>query len=613
MDQRIKNLIENQRNLRKLESTTLQNNFNEYSEKLNNIENRVKELEPLLTINEKVTKLEDKAKDLELLNSNINNLKYELNQIAEIISNNEDVPDEDEEFLELKSFIDNINTDLTNINKKISSLVEMQIGSNNRVENLETLQTKISNSSIFQDVENINSNYESLKNTIETSNNLLNELISKTTNQLFVLAGKTNNINVDLIDRINKLNENLTLKLSTISSNNEKINQQILPLNNIVNNLSNKLESLNNNLSELSSNSSNQNNKIEKVNDILRMLSEEKEKINNTIDEIKVSIENIMNSNDTQNFKNELENKFETLSSNISLFITNIQNNLNEKLQTLSNTILTIQNKIDNIDLESINISIDNIKSSMEVFHDQINKNTIGVTTLEGMINQYNQDFKEYMLAINNKIITLSTRLSTIENNSNVTDQNEKFLELKNLFLSLESNLNEKIKNLKTNDNYDVLLEQINEIKTQLNSPDLNSVPTSKISGQSTFDSLVLNGTISTKKGTYTLDVKGDSNFDGKINGLAIDELGRFPKLVKVIDVNNGTLVSFQYNGMINRIKILLEGTFEVPLSVTDGYLYSHIANKVNILPGSNSIGITFNSVGTLSYLTSGAYHVYIY
>lgn len=135
-----------------------------------------------------------------------------------------------------------------------------------------------------------------------------------------------------------------------------------------------------------------------------------------------------------------------------------------------------------------------------------------------------------------------------------------------------------------------------------------------KTIGQMTSDSVILGSNIPNKKGTYTLDVKGDTRFDGNLNGNAVEDLGRFPKLVKLLDVKSGVVSSFSYSGSApNRVKVLLEGVYEIPLSRTDGFLYSFLGDKINIFPGSNSIGTTFNSQGTTTSPTMGSYHVYLY
>lgn len=132
--------------------------------------------------------------------------------------------------------------------------------------------------------------------------------------------------------------------------------------------------------------------------------------------------------------------------------------------------------------------------------------------------------------------------------------------------------------------------------------------------GKMESDTLSLGYGIPNKKGTNTLEVKGDVKFDGKLNGSEISDLGRAPKMTQTIEASVGSLVSIPYSGPApNYIKVMLEGMYSVPMSKTDGYLYSFSSGKLNILCGSNSIGSEFNSSGRITDKTSGNYTIYIY
>ena len=112
----------------------------------------------------------------------------------------------------------------------------------------------------------------------------------------------------------------------------------------------------------------------------------------------------------------------------------------------------------------------------------------------------------------------------------------------------------------------------------------------------------------------FALDVKGDSNFDGKINGTAVTDLGRTPKVTQNISVLVGTVYNIQYTGSFpNRVRVLFNNTTEVPISSTDGYLYSINRDSITIRTGTNSIATTFDRSGKLKTETSGSYTVQIF
>ncbi len=118
----------------------------------------------------------------------------------------------------------------------------------------------------------------------------------------------------------------------------------------------------------------------------------------------------------------------------------------------------------------------------------------------------------------------------------------------------------------------------------------------------------------SDKSYKYALDVKGDFNLDGKFNGVEISDFSRTPKISQSIDVICNRVLSIPYTGSFpNRIRILLNGTTEVQLSKTDGYLYNISHDCIDIKCGTNSIGTTFSKSGKITDHTTGTYIIQIY
>lgn len=120
-------------------------------------------------------------------------------------------------------------------------------------------------------------------------------------------------------------------------------------------------------------------------------------------------------------------------------------------------------------------------------------------------------------------------------------------------------------------------------------------------------------GHISSTTQQYVLDVKGNSKFDGTINGFEINDLGRNPRNIQGVDVALNTVYSLSYSSAPNNIRILLDGNYPVKQSDTDGFSYWYTNGKINILTGTNSIGSHYDSSGTRTPKTSGKYHVSIY
>lgn len=129
--------------------------------------------------------------------------------------------------------------------------------------------------------------------------------------------------------------------------------------------------------------------------------------------------------------------------------------------------------------------------------------------------------------------------------------------------------------------------------------------------GKSEIDSLKI-GYHNSQPGPI-LDMKGDVVLNGKINGKVPDDLGRSAKLSQSLQVEAGKAYTIAYNGEFpNRVKILLDGVCEVPLSSTDGYIYSYSLGTFTLKCGSNSVG--YQLIGsTLTPKKSGSYTILLY
>jgi len=114
-------------------------------------------------------------------------------------------------------------------------------------------------------------------------------------------------------------------------------------------------------------------------------------------------------------------------------------------------------------------------------------------------------------------------------------------------------------------------------------------------------------------KEKYSLDVKGDSKLDGKLNGIEISDLGRVPRSTQNVFATTGSVIQIPYSGSFpNGIRVLLDNT-EIKQSKKNGYLYSLGNEMINIRCGSESIGHTFDRTGKLKANSSGNYSVQIF
>ena len=88
----------------------------------------------------------------------------------------------------------------------------------------------------------------------------------------------------------------------------------------------------------------------------------------------------------------------------------------------------------------------------------------------------------------------------------------------------------------------------------------------------------------------------------------------KYPKITKNLNAITGKILNIPYSDFIpTRIRILLNGTTEVPLSNNNGYLCNITNSSINILCGTNSIGFIFDDSGKITELTHGIYNVQIF
>lgn len=540
--------------------------------------------------------------------------------------------------------------DIGPVNEKIQNII-------NRIESLSSnLLTVINDSSKNNDF--IVGNVTSLDKSVSSSNNRIDNIeqnylsINSSINELNSQNSQLSSEINSLSSKINDMNINdINLSISNLNNSNSENASKITSLTINLNDLSNSQKSLQNILFELKF-------KVENDNRITGLIQDMKN-VMDIVDSMKGTSNNLATLKQLSQDTNANTSAIEQLISQIDIntkSITFIQNEMNKshsaplilqelksKLQNLNDNQKQILNKASDIEkaqvrneeqISSLSLELEKLVSNGIPSNTTIS-NSDSSTLVSKILSQV-----QLLSDSNSSLNSITTILQNDFENSQtmIKKLNTEFESLnigniKSLIQQLESiknniqigqNMPSSNDSMKWLPSYDLLSGQRDTNITSINDINQNAIlmignkiytlKGIKNIGSIESDTVSVGYGVPNKKGVNSLEVKGDIKIEGKINGTEISDLGRGPKMTQTIEASVGSLVSIPYNGPPpNYIKVMLEGIYSVPLSKTDGYLYSYNNGSLNILCGTNSIGTEFNSYGRNVDKKLGNYTIHIY
>lgn len=597
----------------------------------------------------KIMSLVNTVNDLQPLNGKLNDLDVKTNQTSSTLTDFSSKTDKQIKSMAkmIESLVLNTQNDTSNLLSKINDLETAQnsinptlcllsekvdsLGSSNNT--LSMIVSGIQSTISDLDIGSIHNAISILEAKVSSTSNRQESLISSQTSlQSMFQQLKHNFDNDSRFTQINSEMISLSDMISSITTTNVSNNTNIMTLESISSDQSNQINTL---MGFMTSTNSKLSEILMRINSMNGTTSSENSVNQKTLQELKNGYQQLLNLIGVFNSKlpiiNKLDDDYGTLSQRVTSLETNSNSGQSGSSLISTELIAQVQSLLNNEtimskQIQSQGLSLQDIKSQLS----SIGNSSSGSQTdpsLSIKISQLNDSINSLMNSnsqLSSKVVNQSSQITSIQSDLeslNLTSTTGLLNSLEKLKSDLESLTNGSMKILP---DYNVLTNQSDSNCTSVK--DVNTFASLiignavillkglKASGQISSDSMSIGGSIPNKKGTYTLDIKGDTRIDGNINGTYIEDLGRLPKLTKVIDVRSGTVSSFSYSGSApNRIKVMLDGIFEVPLSKDNGYLYSFLGDKINIYPGSTSIGTSFNSVGTTTSPTTGSYHVSLY
>lgn len=309
--------------------------------------------------------------------------------------------------------------------------------------------------------------------------------------------------------------------------------------------------------------------------------------------------------------------------------------NTNSKVQSLQTDMVTVKQDIEdlkngNTDLSvitQIKTAIDGLKTNVES-----NSNTSG--NLQVSLNSLNQEVEKLkgmpdITSLITMVDNLKSQLTNIQdeiNDGDSTTVSQLAADIATLRESITSGGTSKrssdASTMKWFDNYNVhsgkkdmgvtSIQDLNP-NAQLYVDNMMSLFKGiRITKGAEIDKLSL-GHNATSSQPYSLDVNGNVKINGQINGYDINDIGRGPKSVQQIDVALNKVYQLPYSNLPNGIRILLDNTYPVSESDTDGFRYWYNAGKLNILTGTNSVGTVYDTSGTRTPKINGKYHISVY
>lgn len=245
------------------------------------------------------------------------------------------------------------------------------------------------------------------------------------------------------------------------------------------------------------------------------------------------------------------------------------------KNETLLNRITALEEKI-----KEDQINKDNLPNVVKSFQDATNRFLLIANTLEGKNKTYDRKFSE----IENIISS---------NDSRFNETSESFSLLEKMVKDNNSNDLLLLKKIIEDNNTSERITTNSEIQKMIN----ESIHSDSSINISTVQSMI-DDSIHQSSGSFTI-LSGDNEV---------------VKLTYSVDARIGKIITFPYSGPFpNKVKVMLNGSTEIPMSSTNGFLYSLSNGKINILCGSSSIGSTFDVRGNITNSESGRYDIFVY
>lgn len=537
---------------------------------------------------------QDNTKDSESINDSIKSLSSKIETLSSDLDTNS-------ESLEgIFKLIDKISDQNKDLSKKYKDLngkfvIENQeqngriTSINSKIETFISLQGQLS--SLIGNINSLNTRLESHITTETNERRGLSELIStlsKSTNDsLMSIGGRidknetdiaSSKISIgdliskigDLNTQINKLNGDMnqtTLQISKLDfsgikssvaemiKSNGDLSANVSNLTIKQNDLSASQMSLNNMFVELKSN------------------FDSDERFTNIDDEIKDILKQLKSLADSSSSKEMNDyNELKTAILKNQLSIAELETNNKATSDTLSliktdyNSILrnirSLEVQLGTDDLTPVNKSINDLKLKF-------------VELLEKLA-QFQRDKEDVIILFTSRLAKLESEIGTSSPNSDIS-----------------MSINKLINDSTTQQNQ---ISSINSIITLIQK---------KLDNQSTNSGIESSlSEIAQELGNID-DKLGDSKI---FNGSEPDY-----KMTAEASINQVIKVPYRSTSQPCRIRVMLQNQFEVPLSKTDGYLYSYFNNEILILCGSNSIGSTFSNVGKVIDRNSGQYVISIW
>ena len=532
-------------------------------------------------INLRLTELEKKYLELDIENSKIED------QPSDVKISIKRLKDDFENFSKRFDYLNE------NINKVSTHISDVEISNNefiSKIYNIESKTDHILNSDIVS-IEEKNNNLrirlESTKISLDTSMTLIKETILNLSDRLLLFSNQYSSDISNNNDNLQELNNKILDLKQKISS--LPFTEQITNLNSSVATIIKQLKDKNENNEDIILKIDSLNNKISDTSTELSSLFMKqlrKSTIDITEQNSKISL---LSSSNSEN-KLSISDLFNKVSSLFEMFT-----KLDKELDKLNKSNIELDNKISKLDLSQ--------KDSQNNFDEGIKNIFIKINNGFPQLKSDIDKLSTSNIELNNKISNLDLSYKDIQNNFDEGIKNI-FIKINNGFPQLKSDidklttsnieLNNKISNLDSSQKYlsDSQLDLktiINDIKIKLN------------------DLEIKNNDLETKNN----DSKTKNNDSETKN----NENYSFNEKYKItIEAKIGQLINIPYNGKFpSRIRILLDGKFEVPLSRINGYLYSYDGQNINILCGSDSIGSIFSNTGKFTDKLNGSYQISIY
>lgn len=520
-------------------------------------------------------------------------------------------------------------------NDKLNS--DFKVSSKFLTENLQKLldlrnENSNENSNELDKVKNIINGFSEQMDNTNKSITIINNLISKMDEQNKLLSNSFKELNSKLImsstEQDSKISDILS-RLEDFTSLQGKILNLMTEMDILNNRMTSSNTSFNNELNSLRTAITSSGNNTEQLN---KRISENEKKTLGNNENIKDILSQISSINEGSRFMNIEINKLKTrvdesdnskiksdvdsLNKSNSLLISKI-NNIEDNQQKLSSAHVGLQDMLMELKLLFDNdtrnsqfkteiSNINNLLSNSNLKINDLENSNLNlskrITSLESSPSVY-QGLAETVKNLNQRVIEMLKKATDFQNNQNI---NENTIVQR---ISILEELVDKLFSTSSNDNSSRLIEILSKISDLQENSDNQNNSISQLNTQ--LNSINISDI---EKKLEDLKNKLENNNQIDSNIVPTNSNSDIPVYKKTMEANIGQILTIPYKGgMPSRIKIMLDNIYEVPLSKTNGYLYSYIKDEIKILCGSESIGCSFNSTGKITEKLSGTYTISIY